>query len=77
MKVKEVRSKSLSELTIELKEGRKRLQKLQFDLSTKKIKNHREIRMLKKNMARILTIISEKKFLAKEGNQNDYSEKNK
>jgi large subunit ribosomal protein L29 len=59
MKAAELRKKSKEELKKILKEKRERLQKLRFDLSLGKLKNVREIRQTKKDIARILTIIKE------------------
>jgi large subunit ribosomal protein L29 len=59
MKAAELRKKSKEELEKILKEKRERLQKLRFDLSLGKLKNVREIRQTKKDIARILTIIKE------------------
>lgn len=64
MKGKEIRAKKISELLKELEDKRKNLEKLKFDLVTKKVKNHQEIKNTRRDIARILTIISEKRFLA-------------
>ena len=56
MKVKELKTKSKSELNVLLDEGRERLRALRFDLAGGKIKNVREIRQVKKDIARILTL---------------------
>jgi len=40
-----------------LAESRNKLAKMRFDISAKQIKNHREIRKVKKDIARILTIL--------------------
>ena len=58
--LKKLRTMSLQELDRELQESRKKLQQLNFDLAAGKLKNVREIRKLKKNIARILTIRVEK-----------------
>lgn len=59
MKAFELRKKSKEDLEKILKEKRERLRKLKFDLSLGKLKNVREIRKTKKDIARILTIIKE------------------
>jgi large subunit ribosomal protein L29 len=59
MKVSELRPKSQSDLQKVLLEKRERLRQLRFDLAAGKIKNVREIRKIKKDIARILTIIAE------------------
>ncbi|MDP2910321.1 MAG: 50S ribosomal protein L29 [bacterium] len=60
MKVKELRQKSKSELQRLLQEDREKLRQLRFDLSAGKVKNVREIRKIKKDIARILTILCQK-----------------
>lgn len=55
MKVKEIREKNENELKKSLVDLRNKLAKLRFDISSKQIKNHREIRETKKTIARILT----------------------
>ena len=57
MKAKELRQKTIKELQELLQEKRKRLSQLEFDLSSKKLKNTREIREVKKDIARVLTIL--------------------
>ena len=57
MKIGELRQKSKSELQKLLQDNREKLRQLRFDLSSGKVKNVREIRMIKKDIARILTIL--------------------
>lgn len=61
MKITELRKKPETELKKMIAEYRERLRKLRFDLTSGKIKNIREIRDFKKTIARILTILKEKK----------------
>jgi large subunit ribosomal protein L29 len=61
MKIKELRQKTEKELTDLLKENQQKLGQLKFDLSAKKLKNVREIRELRKEIAKILTILHEQK----------------
>lgn len=56
MKIKEIREKSENELKKDLAELRNKLAKMRFDISAKQVKNHRDIRMVKKDIARILTV---------------------
>ena len=56
MKITELRQKSPKELQRVLEEDREKLRQLRFGLISGKVKNVREIRMLKKDIARILTI---------------------
>ncbi|MCD6283873.1 50S ribosomal protein L29 [bacterium] len=60
MKAKELRQKTIKELQELLQEKRKRLSQLKFDLSLRKLKNTREIREVKKDIARVLTILKVK-----------------
>ncbi len=59
MKASELRQKSKEELEKILQEKREKLRELRFDLSAGKVKNVREIRMLKRDIARILTVLKE------------------
>ena len=62
MKAKELRKKTEKELEKILKENREKLEKMKIDLSLRKLKNVKEIKMVKKDIARILTILNEKKY---------------
>jgi len=57
MKTSELRKKSQPELQKALRDFREKLLALRFDLVAGKVKNVREIRQIKKDIARILTII--------------------
>lgn len=61
MKSGELRQKSISELSKDLEDLQKNLQFLRFDLSGGKLKNVRQIRKIKKDIARIKTIYGRKK----------------
>lgn len=58
MKIAELRQKSKNELEQLLRENREKARNLRFDLAGGKVKNVREIRRIKKDIARILTIIN-------------------
>jgi large subunit ribosomal protein L29 len=64
MKVKETRQKirenSLEESKKLLAEKLEKIRKFRFDIASKQVKNIREIRKEKKDVARILTLIKEK-----------------
>lgn len=60
MKIKELRQKTKEELQKLLSEQRDKLRLLRFDIALKKAKNVREIRKIKKNIARILTLLNQK-----------------
>ena len=57
MKIPELRKKSKGELNKLLKQNREKLGTLRFDLISGKLKNHKQIRNTKKDIARILTIL--------------------
>lgn len=61
MKVKELRQKTEKELNDLLNENRHKLGQFKFDLASKKLKNVRQIRELRKDVARILSILNEQK----------------
>jgi len=60
MKIKELRQKSKDDLKKILQDDREKTRQIRFDMSSGKIKNVREINKIKKDIARILTILSEK-----------------
>ncbi len=57
MKAVELKKKTNKELTKILIKNKERLRSLRFDLASGRVKNVREIRNLKKDIARILTLI--------------------
>lgn len=57
MKAKELKIKSHAELRALLAEKKERLRVLRFDLAGGKVKNVREIRQTKKDIARMLTLL--------------------
>ncbi|XOB41594.1 MAG: 50S ribosomal protein L29 [Candidatus Nealsonbacteria bacterium] len=59
MKSAELSQKPKNELQALLSEKRERLRQLRFSISSGKVKNVREIRIVKKDIARILTILKE------------------
>jgi len=61
MKIKELREKNIEELKKLLAEKREQVRKLRFDIATKQIKNNRDLRNDKRDIARILTLIKESK----------------
>ncbi|MEI6288287.1 MAG: 50S ribosomal protein L29 [bacterium] len=60
MNTKELKQKALAELQHLLMEARKKLDDLTFKLAQKQLKNLREIRIAKKDIAKLLTVIKEK-----------------
>jgi large subunit ribosomal protein L29 len=59
MKTAELRNKSKEELYKILMESSKKLQELKFNIAAGKVKNVRILRALKKDIARVLTILNE------------------
>ncbi|MBU3918769.1 50S ribosomal protein L29 [Patescibacteria group bacterium] len=62
MKIKELRSKddkSLGKMEFMLRE---KLRALRFDLQAGKVKNVKEVKQVRKTIAKILTIMKEKKY---------------
>lgn len=55
-KIRELRQKTKEELTKMLSGNRNRLLSLRFDLAGGRVKNVKEIREVKKDIARILTL---------------------
>ncbi|PIV12776.1 MAG: 50S ribosomal protein L29 [Candidatus Nealsonbacteria bacterium CG03_land_8_20_14_0_80_36_12] len=60
MKTKELGQKNQSSLKNILRESREKLRQLRFDLAAGKVKNVKEIREIKKDIAKILTILKSK-----------------
>ncbi len=62
MKIKEVREKNEKELSRLLAEKREKLREYNFKLASEQLKNHRERRKVKKDIARILTVLNERRL---------------
>lgn len=62
MKVGEIRALSSDELAKQLEAAHKELFELRFRLATKQLVNHREVRRVKKAIARLKTIIREREL---------------
>jgi large subunit ribosomal protein L29 len=63
MKTEELKQKTMEDLKNLLQEKKEKLTQLRFDLASGKVKNVREIRMVKKDIARIMTLINQKSCL--------------
>ncbi|MFA5925995.1 MAG: 50S ribosomal protein L29 [Parcubacteria group bacterium] len=61
MKIKEIKGKNDNELRKDLSDLRNKETKMRLDISGKQMKNHREIREIKKGIARIMTVLSKRK----------------
>jgi large subunit ribosomal protein L29 len=66
VKIEEMRSLSVEELNKRLKDAHQELFNLRFRLSTRQLVNHRELPKVKKEIARIETIIREKQLAAQQ-----------
>jgi len=62
LKVEEIRALSEKELLKQLEEAHQELFNLRFRLASKQLVNHREIPRVKKKIARLETIMSERKL---------------
>ena len=62
MRADEIRQLGNEELQKQLEEAHRELFNLRFRLATRQLVNHREIRKVKKNIARILTIMREREL---------------
>ncbi len=62
MKTEEIRALSSEELLRQLEAARKELFDLRFRLATRQLVNHREIRRVKKEIARLKTIMREREL---------------
>ncbi|MFC1686387.1 50S ribosomal protein L29 [Patescibacteria group bacterium] len=63
MKIKEIRKKRKIELDKDLSKMQEKLRELRFKAALKQLKNHREIPLIKRDIARILTVIGEQELL--------------
>lgn len=61
MKITEIRKKSKSELDKLLQELKKKVRVMRFDLASGTVKNVKNIGKMKRDIARILTILKEEK----------------
>lgn len=61
MKAKELREKNSEELTGILQDKRVELCQLRFDLKANQIQNHQQLKTVKRDIARIVTILKEHK----------------
>ena len=60
MKPTELREMTITELQEQLEKDRQELFNLRFQSSTQQLENPRRIRVVRKNIARILTILSQR-----------------
>lgn len=62
MKIEEVRALSVEELNKKINDAHEELFNLRFKLSTRQLVNHRELPRVKKEIARLETILREKQL---------------
>jgi large subunit ribosomal protein L29 len=60
MKISEIKDMNIEQLKKLVDEKRTQAVRLKFDISSKQLKNHRQYRTIKKDIAKILTILKEK-----------------
>jgi len=63
----EFRQLSIEEMKQRLEESHQELFNLRFRLTTKQLVNHREVRRVKKNIARLKTLLTEKELGIRQG----------
>ncbi|MEE8418898.1 MAG: 50S ribosomal protein L29 [Dehalococcoidales bacterium] len=62
MKAEEIRELSSEDLSKQMESARRQLFDLRFQAATRQLVNHREIRTVKRNIARLLTILREREL---------------
>lgn len=62
MKLKEFRDMSADDLNKELEESHEELFNLRFRVATKQLVNHRELRRVKRKIARLKTLLTEREL---------------
>lgn len=62
MKVDEIRALKTGEMEKQLEEAHKQLFEFRFKVSTRQMVNHQEIKRIKKDIARLKTVIREKEL---------------
>ncbi len=62
MKLKEFRDLSTDELNKQVEEAHQELFNLRFRLATKQLVNHREVRRVRKKIARLKTLLTERQL---------------
>jgi large subunit ribosomal protein L29 len=62
LKLKELRDLGADDLKKQLEDTHQELFNLRFRLATKQLVNHREVRRVKRNIARLETLIKEKEL---------------
>jgi large subunit ribosomal protein L29 len=60
MKIQEIRDMNIEQLKKLIAEKRAEAVKLRFDIAARQVKNHRQYRVLKADIAKALTVVNEK-----------------
>ncbi|MDP3741551.1 MAG: 50S ribosomal protein L29 [bacterium] len=60
MKIQEIRKKSVEDLRKMLGEFRENVRGLRFKIASREVKNHQLLRVAKKDIAKILTVLKER-----------------
>lgn len=60
MKITEIRDMNIEQIKKFIDEKQTQAVKLKFDIASRQLKNHREYRTIKKDIAKALTILKEK-----------------
>lgn len=69
MKASEIRSKSVNELNDELNALKEELFKLRFQHATNQLTNTQQLKIVKRNIARVKTVMREQEIKSKAGGQ--------
>lgn len=77
MKYKELQKKEIKELHRILNELREKYQELKFKVASDQLKNVREVREVKRTIAKILFLLSQKQKLTKNSVKNSVKEESK
>ena len=60
MNVQDLREKTIPELTVMVDERRSKLRDLRFEIANRQLRNHRQYRLLKREVASLMTVLHEK-----------------
>jgi large subunit ribosomal protein L29 len=77
MKTKELHAMSMDDLQKQLKNSRQELFNLRFQMATGQLGTHRQIRMVRRTHAQVMTEIHEKEFAAQSAAQEAPAEEEK
>lgn len=60
MKILEIRDLNIEQIKKLIAEKQTQAVKMRFDIAARRIKNHREFRMIKKDIARAMTVLKQR-----------------